>query len=85
VDDQTLVMADVARKAIPQIETAATEFLRERMEEQAARELAATLATGTWTRDYPIRAEEARSPGFQSGRRCRVSTVPRQRGAPKRP
>ncbi|HZC68811.1 MAG TPA: ATP-dependent Clp protease proteolytic subunit, partial [Nitrospirales bacterium] len=59
VDDQTLIMADVGRKAIQQVEAAATGLLRNHMEEKAARELAAKLATGTWTHDYPISAEEA--------------------------
>jgi ClpP class serine protease len=64
VDDQTLIMADVGRKAIQQVETAVTGLLREHLEEKAARELAAKLATGTWTHDYPISAEEARSLGL---------------------
>jgi len=34
------------------------------MGEEAARELAAKLATGTWTHDYPISADEARSLGL---------------------
>ncbi|GAB4235625.1 MAG: ATP-dependent Clp protease proteolytic subunit [Methyloligellaceae bacterium] len=59
VDDQTLVMADVGRKAISQVEAMATEFLAQRMKEKDARALAAKLATGTWTHDYPITAEEA--------------------------
>jgi ClpP class serine protease len=64
IDDQTLVMADIGRKAIQQLEAAATGLLRKRMEEQAAHELATKLATGTWTHDYPISAEEAGSMGL---------------------
>jgi len=64
VDDQTLIMADVGRKAIQQVKAAATELLRKHMEEGAARELAAKLTTGTWTHDYPISADEARSLGL---------------------
>jgi len=64
IDDQTLIMADVGRKAIRQVEAAATELLRTHMEEEAARELAAKLTTGTWTHDYPISADEAQSLGL---------------------
>jgi ClpP class serine protease len=64
VDDQTLIMADVGRKAIRQVESAATELLRKHMEEAKARDVATKLATGTWTHDYPISADEARSLGL---------------------
>lgn len=64
VDDQTLIMADLGRKAIQQLEAAATSLLARHMEEDVARALATKLATGTWTHDYPISAEEARSLGL---------------------
>lgn len=64
IDDQTLVLADVGRKAIAQVEAAATALLRRRMDEGSARELAAKLASGTWTHDYPISAEEAKAMGI---------------------
>jgi ClpP class serine protease len=64
VDDQTLVLADVGRKAIAQVEAAATALLRGRLGEARAREVAAKLATGTWTHDYPISAEEAKALGL---------------------
>lgn len=64
VDDQTLVLADVGRKAIAQVEAAATALLRGRMGEARAREVAAKLATGTWTHDYPISADEAKALGL---------------------
>ncbi|HQE92550.1 MAG TPA: ATP-dependent Clp protease proteolytic subunit [Anaerolineae bacterium] len=64
VDDQTLIMADIGRKAIQQLEAAATGLLQRHMEEEAARALAAKLSTGMWTHDYPISAEEARALGL---------------------
>ncbi len=64
IDDQTLIMADLGRKAIQQLEAAATSLLARHMEEDVARALATKLATGTWTHDYPISAEEARSLGL---------------------
>jgi ClpP class serine protease len=64
VDDQTLIMADIGRKAIQQVVEAATDLLRRHMDEKTAGEVAAKLATGTWTHDYPISAEAARSLGL---------------------
>jgi len=64
IDDQTLIMADVGRKAIQQVEEAAIELLSKHMDMETARKIAGKLATGTWTHDYPISAEEARSLGL---------------------
>ena len=64
IDDQTLVLADVGRKAIAQVETVARRLLTDKMDEEKAATLAAQLATGTWTHDYPISAEEAREMGL---------------------
>lgn len=64
IDDETLVMADVGRKAITQVGLAAAALLRKHMDEDAAQALAAKLATGTWTHDYPIAADEAKGLGL---------------------
>ncbi|MCS6876765.1 MAG: ATP-dependent Clp protease proteolytic subunit [Geminicoccaceae bacterium] len=64
VDDQTLVLADIGRKAIAQMEAAAASLLRRHMDEARAREVAAKLASGTWTHDYPISAREAKALGL---------------------
>ena len=64
VDDQTLVMADIGRKAITQVQTMALQLLAENTDQDRARSLAEKLATGTWTHDYPIFAEEAQSMGL---------------------
>jgi ClpP class serine protease len=63
IDDQTLIDADQARKAIAQVEKFVTGLLRERMGDKAA-ELAHTLSSGTWTHDYPITVSEARDLGL---------------------
>jgi ClpP class serine protease len=63
IDDQTIIEADQARKAITQVETFVEGLLTERMGEQA-KELARTLACGTWTHDYPITVTEARHLGL---------------------
>lgn len=64
VDDQTLVMADVGRKAIAQVEAAVRRLLSDKMDAERAAAVAAQLATGTWTHDYPISADEAREMGL---------------------
>jgi ClpP class serine protease len=64
IDDQTFILADVSRKAITQVRRTVQELLRERMSPDQAAGLAEKLATGTWTHDYPIMAEEAKSLGL---------------------
>src|SRR3982075_4564467 len=64
VDDQTLVFADVGRKAITQVKESATELLTRRLPAEKASALAEKLATGTWTHDYPIWASTARALGL---------------------
>jgi ClpP class serine protease len=63
IDDQTLIEADQARKALSQVEKFARGLLEERLGDKAA-ELAHTLACGTWTHDYPITVSEARGLGL---------------------
>jgi ClpP class serine protease len=64
IDDQTLIQADQARKALTQVEKFVHELLAERLPTEKAQELAHTLACGTWTHDYPITVSEARKLGL---------------------
>src|SRR6266446_839971 len=64
IDDQTLILADVSRKAITQLRRTVQDLLAERMSLEQAGALAEKLATGTWTHDYPITAEEAKTLGL---------------------
>jgi len=64
IDDQTLVLADVGRKAIAQVKQAASELLERRLPAEQARALAEKLTAGTWTHDYPIWASTAKSLGL---------------------
>src|SRR4051794_33239593 len=64
IDDKTLIQADVGRKAIGQVKMAAQRLLARRLAADQAEALAQKLATGTWTHDYPISAEEARELGL---------------------
>jgi len=64
VEDETLILADVSRKALDQVEKAAASLLARHMPEAQARALAEKLSSGTWTHDYPIDAEEAQGMGL---------------------
>jgi ClpP class serine protease len=64
IDDETLIRADIGRKAISQIETTVQELLSERMSADKAKALAVQLASGTWTHDYPITAARAAELGL---------------------
>jgi ClpP class serine protease len=62
-DDETLILGDVAGKAVQQVRDTVEELVRDRAPEQAAA-LAETLSRGRWTHDYPIRLDEARALGL---------------------
>jgi len=64
IGDQTLVLADVAEKAVAQLREAAKELLERTRPPEKAAELADLLATGTWTHDYPITYDKAQRLGL---------------------
>ncbi|HUK59909.1 MAG TPA: ATP-dependent Clp protease proteolytic subunit [Stellaceae bacterium] len=64
IDDNTLILADVGRKAIAQVKEAARELLDRRMPAAEADRLADTLSQGRWTHDYPISAAAAKELGL---------------------
>ncbi|MDQ5854039.1 MAG: hypothetical protein M3380_18620, partial [Chloroflexota bacterium] len=64
IDDNTIIMADIAEKAIRQVKATVVELVRERTTVERAEALATTLATGVWTHDYPITVEEAQELGL---------------------
>src|SRR5712664_3614089 len=51
VDDQTLILADQAEKAMSQVRESVRELLADKCTEQKAEELARLLSDGTWTHD----------------------------------
>lgn len=65
--DDTLILADVARKALVQVETTVCELLAERLPSEQAASLAKKLASGTWTHDYAITSEAAQALGLPVG------------------
>jgi ClpP class serine protease len=64
IDDETLILADVARKAMRQVRDTVIRILSERHSPEAAENLAEALSSGRWTHDYPIQVEEARQLGL---------------------
>jgi ClpP class serine protease len=64
VKDETLVMADVGRKAIAQLKQSASDILKTRLPADKAEALAEKLSTGTWTHDYPLFAAVAKDLGL---------------------
>ncbi len=64
IDDKTLILADVAEKALVQMRTFVTNLIANRTDPETAEKLAVTLTEGKWTHDYPIILEEARNLGF---------------------
>lgn len=64
VSDETLILADVSRKAIRQVKDTVREILLSHTDAERAENLADILASGRWTHDYPISVEEARGLGL---------------------
>lgn len=65
IDDQTLIMADLAQKALRQVRTTVQEVLiANGMDPAKAEKIADVLSSGTWTHDYPISCEEAQALGL---------------------
>ena len=64
VDDETLILADVSRKAIQQVKETVKRIARCTYTEEVAEKIAEDLATGRWTHDYPISVEQGRELGL---------------------
>jgi ClpP class serine protease len=63
-DDQTLIMADVGRKAIVQVESFTADLLRRSMPPDRARDVAHLMASGVWTHDHPLQARDLEALGL---------------------
>jgi len=64
IDDQTLIMADIAEKAINQVRRTIIDLLKDNMPLEKAESIAVALTEGRWTHDYPITVDEARALGL---------------------
>jgi ClpP class serine protease len=66
-DDQTLILGDMARKAIDQVHDTVRELLLGEHGPDDAERLASLLSHGEWTHDFPIRYDYAREIGLPVG------------------
>ena len=69
IDDQTLIMADISRKAIQQVQRFVRTLLQDSIPQQKIQpekveSIIAALTTGQVTHDYPITVEEATEMGL---------------------
>jgi ClpP class serine protease len=84
--DETLLLADVGRKALRQVEVVVTSLLERTMEPPRARDIARLLATGVWTHDHPLMApvlEQLGLPvkiGVPAEERALMNLYPQPRG-----
>lgn len=65
IDDQTLILADVSRKALAQVKATVSRLAAQVYGLESANRLADELCSGQWTHDYPISVEEGRSLGLK--------------------
>ena len=74
IDDETIIQANIARKAIMQVFSFVKKLLTENnCTEEKAKKIATTLTDGRWTHDYPIKFEEAKELGL-----CVSSEMPKE-------
>jgi ClpP class serine protease len=65
MDDQTLIMADIAQKAVRQVRRTVSQILQSnQMPAERADAIADKLSSGIWTHDYPIDVAEAQELGL---------------------
>jgi ClpP class serine protease len=64
VDDETLIQADLAEKAIAQLREGIRELLEDKCPPEKADELSRKLSEGGWTHDYPFTFETAKGFGL---------------------
>jgi ClpP class serine protease len=66
LSDETVILADIAGKAVAQMRHMVRTLLARRMDERKADELAEILTSGRWTHDFPLGVEELRALGIPS-------------------
>ncbi|ABW02060.1 SDH family Clp fold serine proteinase [Caldivirga maquilingensis] len=65
VDDETLILADVAEKSLRQVKELVMELLRGKVNDERVEEIADKLVGGYYTHDYPITVEQLKEMGFK--------------------
>jgi len=64
VSDETLILADVAEKALGQVAHSVRQLLERKMPAPEAARVARLLTSGVWTHDHPLRVEDVRALGL---------------------
>jgi ClpP class serine protease len=64
IDDSTLILESISRRAIAQLHSAVLSLLSDEIEAECRENLAKLLTTGLWTHDYGITAAEATGMGL---------------------
>lgn len=64
IDDETMILADMSRKALSQVKDTIVEISCCHYKPEQAERIAETLATGKWTHDYPISVQHAKELGL---------------------
>jgi len=64
IDDETIMLADMAEKAVKQVTQTVADMLMQRLDRDQAMEVAKKLTSGQWTHDYPLTVEELGQFGF---------------------
>ncbi|MCD6313267.1 MAG: ATP-dependent Clp protease proteolytic subunit [Thaumarchaeota archaeon] len=64
IREEYLILADIAEKAVKQMENLVYSLTKDRLGEEKAREIAKVMVEGRWTHDYPITVEEAKKLGI---------------------
>ncbi|MGL5207560.1 MAG: SDH family Clp fold serine proteinase [Acidaminococcaceae bacterium] len=64
IDDSTLIMADIAEKAVKQVEASLVKLLKDKLPPERVSEFAKELSAWKWTHDYPIFCDELRQMGL---------------------
>ncbi len=66
IDDNTLILADVSKKALEQMRQTVKEILMHKgWEEKRAEEVAEILSQGKWTHDYPLMKDDLEKLGIK--------------------
>ncbi len=65
IDDKTLILADVAQKAMTQVREFVVNLLQNNLGTEKAETIAETLTQGRWTHDYPITYTQLKELGIQ--------------------
>jgi ClpP class serine protease len=63
-EDQTLLMADVGRKALRQVNFTVRSLLAKHMEPERASDVADLLSNGVWTHDHPLMSDDLQGLGL---------------------